>query len=92
MIEMEKNTYHSKALGWMERCAAADSFTVPHAHIFGHVVEYLKELTGEEDKKVVAKKVAKIVEKTAPEYINCTPPEIGFTTRTFQTLVDEIQD
>ena len=77
----------------MERCAAADCFTVVNAKIFGYVNEYLSKLTGNEEKRNVAKKVAKIVRNTAPQYlIGATRSDIKFTDETFQTLVDDLQE
>lgn len=90
---MEQNTFEKKAYVWMERCAQADCFTAQNAEIFGHILDYLGNLKGNERKINVAKGVKRIVESVAPIYMQQTTPfDIEHTEYVFQTLLEDLKN
>jgi len=93
---MKENKFVEKAYGWMEKTAATDcytpgNFTISHAHIFGHVLNYLGNLRGNENKREVAKGIKKVVESVASKYLEgSTKTEILEVEKDFQELVNDI--
>jgi len=83
----------TKAKEWVGLVGDADSFDVPVAYTYGHVEEYLSELSGNEDKRIVAGNVAKIVKKCAPYYLHGYPSSYADSLKSsFQALVDMLVD
>ena len=95
---MRNNKFVKKAYDWMERVANVDggavgNFTTYHGNLFGAVLQYLKRLEGNENKRTVARTTARIVGKCAPYVLGDLPlTNANDVIKDFQDLSNDLYD